>query len=76
MEPWNDGRAKDGSRDVQPSDREEGTERTVLNFRAAYVFDMADTDGNPLLELGNAERDSLRAHGTAESICCEPWNST
>jgi hypothetical protein len=29
----------------------------VAHFRAVYVFDVADTDGNPLPELGNAEGD-------------------
>ncbi len=44
-------------KDAEASDREEGTERPVLHFRAAYVFDVADTDGNALPELGNAEGD-------------------
>lgn len=44
-------------KDAETSDREEGTERSVVHFRAVYVFDVADTDGNPLPELGNAEGD-------------------
>ena len=44
-------------KDAEASDREEGTERAAVHFRAVYVFDVADTDGNPLPELGNAEGD-------------------
>jgi antirestriction protein ArdC len=33
------------------------TERTAIRFRAAYVFDVADTDGKSLPGLGNAEGD-------------------
>jgi len=40
-----------------PDDQERETERTALRFRAAYVFDMTDTDGNPLPEFGKAEGD-------------------
>jgi len=36
---------------------EEETERTAVQFRAVYVFDVADTDGKPLPGLGNAEGD-------------------
>ena len=41
----------------EASDREERNERPVVHFRAVYVFDVADTDGNALPELGNAEGD-------------------
>jgi len=44
-------------KDAENPDREEGTEKPVVHFRAVYVFDVADTDGNPLPELGNAEGD-------------------
>ena len=44
-------------KDAEASDREEGTERPVVHFRAVYVFDVADTDGKPLPELGNADGD-------------------
>ncbi|MFZ0821207.1 MAG: ArdC-like ssDNA-binding domain-containing protein [Candidatus Acidiferrales bacterium] len=44
-------------KDAEASNREEDTERTVVHFRAVYVFDVADTDGNPLPELGNAQGD-------------------
>lgn len=37
--------------------QEKDTEGTALRFRAAYVFDMTDTDGNPLPEFGKAEGD-------------------
>jgi antirestriction protein ArdC len=37
--------------------REEETERTAVRFRAVYVFDVLDTDGKPLPELGCAEGD-------------------
>ena len=44
-------------KDAEASDREEATERPVVHFRAVYVFDVADTDGDALPELGNAEGD-------------------
>lgn len=44
-------------KDAEASDREEGTERPVVHFRAVYVFDVADTDGKSLPELANAEGD-------------------
>lgn len=43
--------------EAESDNREEETERTIIRFRAAYVFDVADTDGTPLPELGNAEGD-------------------
>jgi len=43
--------------DAEASDREEATKRPVVHFRAVYVFDVADTDGNALPELGNSEGD-------------------
>jgi len=44
-------------KEVVSDNREEETERTPIRFRAVYVFDVADTDGRPLPELGNAEGD-------------------
>ncbi|HVB56926.1 MAG TPA: ArdC-like ssDNA-binding domain-containing protein [Candidatus Acidoferrales bacterium] len=44
-------------KDAEASDREEGTERPVVHFRAVYVFDVTDTDGKSLPELANAEGD-------------------
>ena len=44
-------------KEVVSDNREEETERTAIRFRAVYVFDVADTDGRPLPELGNAEGD-------------------
>src|SRR5713226_8126623 len=47
----------------------EKSERTAILFRAAYVFDMSDTDGKPLPELGNAEGDpSVRTARLKEFI--------
>lgn len=43
--------------EAESDNREEETERTAIRFRAVYVFDVADTDGRPLPELGNAEGD-------------------
>jgi len=37
--------------------QEETTEKTVIHFRAVYVFDVADTDGKPLPELGDTQGD-------------------
>jgi len=36
---------------------EEESARVAVGFRAVYVFDLADTDGEPLPELGNAQGD-------------------
>ena len=44
-------------KETNPDNQERETERTALRFRAAYVFDMTDTDGNPLPEFGKAEGD-------------------
>ena len=44
-------------KDTQSDNRAEETERSVMRFRAVYVFDVADTDGSPLPELANAEGD-------------------
>jgi len=44
-------------KEVVSDNREEETERTAIRFRAVYVFDVADTDGRPVPELGNAEGD-------------------
>jgi antirestriction protein ArdC len=42
---------------TESNKHDEETERTAIRFRAVYVFDVADTDGKPLPELGNAEGD-------------------
>ena len=42
---------------IDLDNREEETERTAIHFRAVYIFDIADTDGKPLPDLGNAEGD-------------------
>jgi hypothetical protein len=44
-------------KDAEAPDLEEGSERAAVHFRAVYVFDVADTDGNPVPELGNTEGD-------------------
>ncbi len=44
-------------KDTESDNREEGTERSDVRFRAVYVFDVANTDGKPLPELGDAEGD-------------------
>lgn len=43
----------------QISQEREG-ERVAVGFRAAYVFDVADTDGEPLPELGTTQGDPTR----------------
>ena len=63
-------------KDAENPDREEGTEKPVVHFRVVYVFDVADTDGNPLPELGNAEGDPSGHTHRPKGICVEPWNST
>jgi hypothetical protein len=40
-----------------PDNQEKETEATTLRFRAAYVFDTTDTDGNPLPEFAKVEGD-------------------
>jgi N-terminal domain of anti-restriction factor ArdC len=44
-------------KDIEASGHQQEIERLVVHFRAAYVFDVADTDGKPLPELGSAEGD-------------------
>lgn len=45
-------------KEIEPDNRqEEETERTPIQFRAVYVFDIADTDGKPLPDLGGTEGD-------------------
>ena len=44
-------------KETETSDQREEAERAAVRFRAVYVFDVADTDGKPLPELGNAEGD-------------------
>jgi antirestriction protein ArdC len=43
--------------EAESDNREAEAERTAIRFRAVYVFDVADTDGKPLAQLGNAEGD-------------------
>lgn len=43
--------------EAEPKQKDEKNERAAIRFRAAYVFDMADTDGNPLPEFGKVEGD-------------------
>ena len=45
------------SKETETSDQRDDTERTVITFRAVYVFDVTDTDGKSLPELANAEGD-------------------
>src|ERR1700730_16742632 len=42
---------------AESENQEKETDSTPIRFRAVYVFDVADTDGKPLPELGNAEGD-------------------
>lgn len=44
-------------KETEADNREERAERPAVRFRAVYVFDVADTDGKPLPELGDAEGD-------------------
>ena len=44
---------------------------TALRFRAAYVFDMTDTDGNPLPEFGRSKV-TLRPYREAKGVRLEP----
>jgi len=44
-------------KETEISDQREETERTAVRFRAVYVFDVTDTGGKPLPELGNADGD-------------------
>jgi hypothetical protein len=44
-------------KEAKSDNQEEETERTAIRFRAVYVFDVVDTDGRPLPELGDAEGD-------------------
>jgi len=44
--------------DAQDNSTEEN-EEGVVGFRAVYVFDVADTDGQPLPELGSAQGDPV-----------------
>jgi hypothetical protein len=43
--------------ETKPEDQDDESERSILRFRAVYVFDVADTDGKPLAELGRADGD-------------------
>jgi antirestriction protein ArdC len=59
------------------SDATDGESKTVVGFRAAYVFDVEQTDGAPLPEPAEAAGDpgaktaSLRAAITAQGIALE-----
>ncbi len=43
--------------EAEPKQKDERNERVAIRFRAAYVFDMADTDGKPLPQFGSTEGD-------------------
>jgi antirestriction protein ArdC len=43
--------------EAEQKQQDEKNERAAIRFRAAYVFDMADTDGKPMPQLGNTEGD-------------------
>ncbi|MGB7105127.1 MAG: ArdC family protein [Candidatus Acidiferrales bacterium] len=42
---------------TEEANAEEDTEKCLMRFRAVYVFDVSDTDGQPLPELRSAEGD-------------------
>ncbi len=42
-------------KETKPDNQAKETETTALRFRAAYVFDMTDTDGNPLPEFAKVD---------------------
>lgn len=44
-------------KETESINHDEETEWTAIRFRAVYVFDVVDTDGRPLPELGAAEGD-------------------
>ena len=44
-------------KDTESNNHEEETEQTAIRFRGVYVFDVVDTDGRPLPELGGIEGD-------------------
>ncbi len=43
--------------EAEQKQKDEKNEIAAIRFRAAYVFDMADTDGKPLPQFGNTEGD-------------------
>lgn len=43
--------------EAKQKQKDEKNEIAAIRFRAAYVFDMADTDGKPLPQFGNTEGD-------------------
>ena len=55
----------------------DGEDRTILRFRAVYVFDLAQTDGQPLPEIArvggnpNGHTDRLKALVASKSITLE-----
>ena len=44
-------------KETESASREAESERSAVRFRAVYVFDVNDTEGKPLPELGSAEGD-------------------
>jgi len=44
-------------KETEPDNRATETETSAIRFRAVYVFDVVDTDGRPLPELGGTEGD-------------------
>ena len=43
--------------EIEQERKQESLERTAIRFRAAYVFDMADTDGKAIPEFSSTEGD-------------------
>ena len=43
--------------EAESKQKDEKNERAAIRFRAAYVFDMADTDGKPIPQFGSTEGD-------------------
>ena len=44
-------------KEAETKQEDEKHERAAIRFRAAYVFDMADTDGKPIPQFGSTEGD-------------------
>jgi antirestriction protein ArdC len=44
-------------KEAETKQEDEKHQRAAIRFRAAYVFDMADTDGKPIPQFGSAEGD-------------------
>jgi len=64
-------------RKVEAEENTEETSRTIAGFRAAYVFDISQTDGNELPQIGVVRGDPrdcgdrLRLFATAQGIAVE-----